>query len=115
MRFDVIALVFYFETRELLYQNSGDWKDRRPAGIGPLDTIDSKRVECLLAVCRDVRPGVAAASSPRPADREVGEAERSYVQALEHHRRQVVAARRGQGLWHRIRRKVARRRGILLP
>lgn len=41
----------FFDNYELYYQNSGDWKNRYPKGIGELRAISPERAECLIAVC----------------------------------------------------------------
>jgi 2-polyprenyl-3-methyl-5-hydroxy-6-metoxy-1,4-benzoquinol methylase len=46
----------FFEEQQYYYNNnSRDRAHRSPLGIGPLDDIDPKQAECILAVCRRPR------------------------------------------------------------
>lgn len=94
-----------FRCIDLFYHNSGDWKDRLPKGIGPLDSIRADRAECFLALCTQA---IAAGG----ADRLAPALEEIYATAHDGHLDRLRARGRLE-LLSRIRKRLSRMRGRL--
>jgi 2-polyprenyl-3-methyl-5-hydroxy-6-metoxy-1,4-benzoquinol methylase len=97
-----------FARHELYYQNSGDWKNRSPAGIGPLGDIPAERAECFLAVCHGPRPRAGQDHEARVAS----SLSAIYAAALEEHRERLRLHKRCHPL-RRLQKAWRRRRGLL--